>query len=327
MVEMSNELTSLRATFNSLRNSSIPDTPVASSSSVLQPQPNADPQLELSMSPLSQPSFTQPRFIQGSSSPVSIQSHQRSASPLVSPPFVPSPAAAVEPLAERINQPIVQSVTPEPSPHLSFVETSRTSPTSLGKTTKRKHKRTPSISSSDGNSSSSSSSSVSDRRRKRTNHHDTRCYTIHVSLYRITYQMHPSKNFAQHAIRTHLLRMMDVKTDKELPDSHVEGTPLSAIGPVRFVWDKTTKQSVHNSRMKTRVLEDIKENRRLYKHVPKNEFGTRNLDTAFEQCFVTFRQKFKTQRDARAALDLRRREEGKARKSRHLSRKKNVRAF
>lgn len=137
--------------------------------------------------------------------------------------------------------------------------------------------------------------------------------------------MQPSENFTQHAIRTHLLRMMDVKTDKELPSSHAEGTPLSPIEPVRFVWDKTTKQSVHNSRMKTRVLEDIKDNRRLYKHVPKNEFGARNLDAAFEQCFVTFRQKFKTQRDGRAALNLKRREEGKARRSRHLSRRKIVR--
>ena len=119
--------------------------------------------------------------------------------------------------------------------------------------------------------------------------------------------------------------MIDVKTDKELPGSHAERTPLSAIEPVRFVWDKTTKQSVHNSRMKTRVLEDIKENRRLCKHMCKNEFGARNLDAAFEQCIVTFRQKFKTQRDWRAALNLKRREEGKARKSRHLSRRKIVR--
>ena len=189
MVEMSNELTSLRATFNSLRNSPVTDTPVASS--VLQPQSNADLQLELSMSPLSQPSFTQPMFIQGSSSPASIQSHQRSMSPLVSPPFVPSPAAAVEAIAERITQPIVQSVTPDPSPHLSFVETSRNSPTSSGKPTKRKYKRTPSISSSDGNSSCGSSSSVSDRRRKRTNHHDTRCYTIHVSYLELHTKCNP----------------------------------------------------------------------------------------------------------------------------------------
>jgi hypothetical protein len=119
--------------------------------------------------------------------------------------------------------------------------------------------------------------------------------------------------------------MMDVKTDKELPHSHAEEGSLPVTEPVRFVWEKTTKQSVHNSRMKARVLEDIKENRRLYKHVPKSEFGTRNLDAAFEQCFVTFRQKFKTQRDTRAALNLRKREDGKARKSRHLSRRKIVR--
>jgi hypothetical protein len=181
MLEMSNELTSLRATFNSFRNSSAIDTlrtPNFVASPVLQPQSNARVQPGSSMSPLPQ-SFTQPMFIQGSSSLASIQPHQRSASPLVSSPFVPSPA--VEAVAESISQPIVQSITPDPSPHLSFVETSRTSPTSSGRPTKRKHKRMPSISSSEGNSSSSSSSSVSDRQRKRTNHHDTRCYTIHVS--------------------------------------------------------------------------------------------------------------------------------------------------
>jgi len=179
MLEMSNELTSLRATFNSFRDSSITDTRIVASP-VLQPQSNASIHPGSSMSPLPQPSFTQPMSRQGSPSLASIQPHQRSASPLVSSPFAPSPA--VQDMPESISQPIVQYITPDPSPHLSFVETSRTSPTSSGRPAKRKHKRVSSISSSDGNSSSSSSSSVSDYRRKRTNHHDTRCYTIHVSF-------------------------------------------------------------------------------------------------------------------------------------------------
>ena len=195
MLEMSNELTSLRATFNSFRGSSGIDTlqtPPFVASPVLQPQSSAGVQPGSSMSPPPQPSFTQPLFVQGSSSLTSTQPHQRSASPLVSSPSVPSPA--VEVMSESISQPVVQSITPDPSPHLSFVpsphfsfvETSRTSPTSSGRPAKRKHKRVPSISSSDGNSSSSSSSSDSERRRKRTNHHDTRCYTIHVSISWIT---------------------------------------------------------------------------------------------------------------------------------------------
>ena len=175
MLEMSNELTSLRATFNSFRDSSVTDTRIVASP-VLQPQSNASIHPGSSMSPLPQPSFTQPTFTQGSSSLAGIQPHQRSVSPLVSSAFAPSPAAQAMP------ETIVQYITPDPSPHLSFVETSRASPPSSGRPAKRKHKRVSSISSSDGNSSSSSSNSVSDYRRKRSGHHDTRCYTIHVSF-------------------------------------------------------------------------------------------------------------------------------------------------
>lgn len=120
---------------------------------------------------------------------------------------------------------------------------------------------------------------------------------------------------------------MQLETDKALPDSHIEGTPLASNEPIRFVWDKTPKQSVHNGRMKARFLADIKANRRLYKHVAEKDFNKKSLDAAFDQAFVTLRQKFRAQRDASAALALKRREETKALKARHLSRKKNVRAF
>lgn len=126
-------------------------------------------------------------------------------------------------------------------------------------------------------------------------------------------------------MKLHLLQMMQIDTDRELPDSHVESTPLGPSEPVRFVWDKTTKQSVHNGRMKKRVLEDIKENRKLYKHVSNKDFGKKALDAAFEQRFVTLRQKFRSQRDQSTALSNKQREENKARKARHLSRKKLVR--
>jgi len=74
--------------------------------------------------------------------------------------------------------------------------------------------------------------------------------------------------------------------------------------------------------MKLRVLEDFRARRRLYKYVPEKDFSKKVVDTAFEQSFTTFRQKFRTQRDALAASRSRQREDSKARKSRHMSRRK-----
>ena len=128
-------------------------------------------------------------------------------------------------------------------------------------------------------------------------------------------------------MRLHILHMMDLDTDRDLPDTHPESTSLASSDPIRFVWDKTTKQSVHNARMKKRVIEDIKENRVLYKHVSNREFNKKQLDVVFEQCFVTLRQKFKNQRDEAFAHNYRQREEAKARKARHLSRRKTVRCY
>lgn len=118
---------------------------------------------------------------------------------------------------------------------------------------------------------------------------------------------------------------MQIESDKNLPDSHIEGTPLSSTDPIRFVWDKTPKQSVHNGRMKTRFLTDLKAKRRLYKHVPDKEFSKKILDSAFDQAFVTLRLKFKAQRDASIAQNLRQKDAMKAVKARRLSRKKLVR--
>jgi hypothetical protein len=118
--------------------------------------------------------------------------------------------------------------------------------------------------------------------------------------------------------------MMQLETDKELPDSHTEGAALEPDDPVRFVWDKTTKQSVHNSRMKARIMNDIKENTKLYKHIPRKDFNKKILEATFEQCFVTFRQKFRAQRDALTAQNLKRREDAKARRARRVSRRKIV---
>jgi hypothetical protein len=117
---------------------------------------------------------------------------------------------------------------------------------------------------------------------------------------------------------------MQLESDKTLPDSHIEGAPLEPQDPVRFVWDKTTKQSVHNSRMKSRIIADLKSNRRLYKHVADKDFSKKSMEAAFDQAFITFRQKFKAQRDALAALNLRQREDNKALKARRLGRRKLV---
>lgn len=117
---------------------------------------------------------------------------------------------------------------------------------------------------------------------------------------------------------------MQIASDKELPESHVEGASLGPDEPIRFVWEKTPKQSVHNGRMKQRFLADLKAKRRLYKHVPDKEFSKKTLESAFDQAFVTLRAKFKAQNDTTAALNLKRREEVKAMKARRLSRKKAV---
>jgi hypothetical protein len=117
---------------------------------------------------------------------------------------------------------------------------------------------------------------------------------------------------------------MQIESGRHLPDDHVEGVPLGPHEPIRFVWNKTPKQSPHNSRMKARILADLKSNRRLYKHVPDKDFNKKSLESVFDQSFVTFRQKFKAQRDASVALTLRRREDSKALKARRLSRKKAV---
>ncbi|KAG0709780.1 hypothetical protein DFH29DRAFT_885778 [Suillus ampliporus] len=159
-------------------------------------------------------------------------------------------------------------------------------------------------STSDEGDSDGSEYSLVERPIKRKNHHDTRCLTI------------------QHAMRSHLLRVMHLEDDKRLPDGHAEGMVLGPNDPVRFVWDKTPKQSVHNGRMKERVLQDLRAHRHLYKHVPDKDFNKKSLESVFDQAFVTFRQKFRAQRDTSVANNQKQREDVKAMRSRRLSRKK-----
>ena len=126
-------------------------------------------------------------------------------------------------------------------------------------------------------------------------------------------------------MRTHILRCMHLSDDKHLPDSHVEGEALPSSEPVRFIWEKTAKQSSHNAAMKRRIAVDLQENRTLYKHVPEEDFAPRNLENVFDQAFTTLRQKFKAQRDVTAAAHHKRREDQKAMRTRRLNRKKTVR--
>ncbi|TCD70829.1 hypothetical protein EIP91_001519 [Steccherinum ochraceum] len=141
--------------------------------------------------------------------------------------------------------------------------------------------------------------------RKRLNGHDKRCLTI------------------QHAMRAHFLKTMKIQSDKDLPESHVEGVFLPDTAPIRFVWEKTTKQSSHNAAMKKRFLADIKaKQKRSYKYVPDRDFAQKTLDSAYEQAYTTLRQKYKAQKDAVIARNLRIKEDQKALKARRNARKK-----
>ena len=126
-------------------------------------------------------------------------------------------------------------------------------------------------------------------------------------------------------MRRHIYRVLGVCPEDELPPSHCEGLPLVDDEPVRFVWEKTTKQSKHNVLMKERVLADLRANRRLYEQVPEADFALKTISSAFDQAFSTFRQKYKAQTDPTVSLTVKTREEQKAMRSRRLHRKKLVR--
>ncbi|KAJ7590861.1 hypothetical protein C8J56DRAFT_1013710 [Mycena floridula] len=194
--------------------------------------------------------------------------------------------------------------TPSPSPHLSYNESVQTHSSRSSSSVARKRQSTASSDDDDESSLSDSSQSSSRRPAKRRIQHDTRCQTIHQ------------------AMRAHLLRGMDIESDKHLPDSHPEGQSLETTDPVRFVWDKTVKQSVHNNRMKTRILTDLKNNRGLYELVPEKDFGKKTLESVFDQCYSTFRQKYKQQRDTIEAETIKKRDDLKSQNARRLLRRK-----
>jgi hypothetical protein len=338
---MLNEITSLRSTVNILTSSPSPSPSTNASGPQFNMSPFTAQQINpyfqpvSPISPVSQHSTYQPIFAQGSSNGSLPSANQNTyqvgqvVRPQVSQPnHTPPPCLEDSPRLD-VQLPH-QATAPDPSPQLTSLETSTPS-SSSGLRLKGKRRR-KSVKPSDDGSSSSSSSSSSDsaisRTRKRLNHHDTRCYTIQVSFYFLLwykFRYSVSRPILQHAMRNHVRRMMNIESETRLPDSHIEGNPLGPTEPVRFVWDKTTKQSVHNARMRARILEDIMAKRRNYKHVPRKEFSKKSVETAFEQRYVTLRQKFRVQRDDFTAENAKKREDHKAQKARHLSRRRIVR--
>ena len=77
--------------------------------------------------------------------------------------------------------------------------------------------------------------------------------------------------------------MMNLHHGEALPPSAFEGVPIGADEPVRFVWDKTPKQSATNAAMKQRVVADLRASRHKYKHEPEKEFAKKASDAAVEQ--------------------------------------------
>ncbi|KAL7282323.1 hypothetical protein ACG7TL_003793 [Trametes sanguinea] len=277
------------------------------------PTMESSPQTPLSpISPVPRhPPNPQSDFVQGSSSRP-LDSHlsatQDSTSQFLSPPssntaspHVPS-ATATQPASrsgsfEQLAPPTPQSTGPSVSP----MSTSPRPEVGM-----RKRPRYVLEDDSDYSTSSAeeTGNASSTRARERRNGHDSRCLTIH------------------HAMRIHIRKMMKLKPDDDLPESHFEGAPLLADQPVRFVWNKTTKQSAHNAAMKRRVVNDLKTNRSKYKHVEDKEFNKKNLESVFDQVFTTLRQNFKAQSDTTVASRMQRKENQKALRARRLQRKK-----
>ncbi|KAI0832305.1 hypothetical protein BC628DRAFT_1485768 [Trametes gibbosa] len=276
---------------------------------VLSPTHEPSPQGPLSpISPVPYyPEVQHPTFVEGSSSrpipslspALSVLSPPPSTTP--SPQFSPSgtPSCAslldsTDSVAPHTPQSTSPSFTPAPP-----------SPPPMHNSRKRPRHVTEDAS----ESSESDSEDISDdpscvRAREKRERYRRHCVTIH------------------HAMRIHIRKMMKIKHGDDLPDSHFEGALFLPDQPLRFVWGKTPRQSAHNAAMKKLIVSDLKANRDAYKHVADRDFTKKNLDSVFDQVFITLRQNYKAQSDATAATRLQRREGHKALKARRLQRKK-----
>ncbi|EJU06408.1 hypothetical protein DACRYDRAFT_113120 [Dacryopinax primogenitus] len=125
----------------------------------------------------------------------------------------------------------------------------------------------------------------------------------------------------QTATRVHLLRVMGLSSDKVLPPSHVEGEPNRPGEPIRWVWDKTQKQSAHNAKMKERFITDLQRSRALYPLVREEDFAFATLERAFDQAFITLRRKARSQAGLTPETEEQRLEK-KSKRARRANRKK-----
>ncbi|THH27286.1 hypothetical protein EUX98_g6906 [Antrodiella citrinella] len=247
------------------------------------------------LTPVSQHAYPpQPAFVEGSSS--NLYEPQT--------PSATHPSSLLTPQISHMSS-AGTSTYNTPSPVVMHAPSPMNAIPPAGPSTSRKRSAPPSQSSNDDSEDDSGLDDSGALPRKRLNGHDKRCLTI------------------QHAIRAHFLRIMKIQSDRDLPASHPEGVPLSDDMPIRYIWEKTTKQSPHNAAMKSRFLSDIKaKHKRLYKYVPEKDFSAKTLENAYDQAYTTLRQKYKAQKDHNLAENIRIKEEQKALKSRRNFRKK-----
>ena len=194
MQDMLNEITSLRSTVNILTSSPSPPPSTNASS----PQFNMSPfmaqqinpyfQPASPISPVSQHSTYQPIFVQGSSNGSLPNANQNTyqvgqvVRPQISQPNLAPPPCLEESPRLDVQLPH-QATVPDPSPQLTYLETSTPSSSSGWHLKgKRRRKSVKPIDDESSSSGSSSSDSAISRTRKRLSHHDTRCYTIQVSF-------------------------------------------------------------------------------------------------------------------------------------------------
>ena len=98
-------------------------------------------------------------------------------------------------------------------------------------------------------------------------------------------------------MRAYIYNCMDVPFGEALPPSYDERPfhPLPLTDPVRFVWEKTTRKSAHNARMKARVVSGLMASRDTYPLGPARKSEKLRLEALFEQVFRTLRAKYAAQ--------------------------------
>lgn len=100
-------------------------------------------------------------------------------------------------------------------------------------------------------------------------------------------------------MRAQIAKAMRIRETDPLPPSHAEEVRLESKDAVRFVWESTTSESLHNLRMKNRVLADIRAahsaRTTAYKQIPDSAFAKKALDSTFESVYASLRKNFRVQ--------------------------------